>query len=68
MGKTHFKEHLRITNMFNIITIQEMKIKTTMGHHHIPIRMAKIKKRVLQFFIKLPYTYHMTQQFHFCLP
>lgn len=45
--------------MFNIITIQEMKIKTTMGHHHIPIRMAKIKKKSSAVFYKvtihLPY-------------
>lgn len=30
--------------MFTIITIREIKIKTTIKQHYTPIRMAKIKK------------------------
>ena len=32
--------------MFNIASYENMKIKTTMRHHHTPVRMAVIKKSI----------------------
>ena len=31
-------------NMLNITNYQEMRIKTTMGHHLTPVKMTTIKK------------------------